>query len=142
MSKIVVPIKIIAIETDGFHLIVKSRINGKSARLLVDTGASRTVFDINKKEKFIKKQELVKNKSLSTGIGTNKMVSHSSVINKFSIDQLVIFEYEGVFIDLSIVNSSYQQINIKPIDGVLGSDLLKQFNAIINFEKQTLTFKV
>ena len=142
MSKIVVPVKIIAIETDGFHLIVKSRINGKSARLLVDTGASRTVFDINKKEKFIKKQELVKNKSLSTGIGTNKMVSHSSVINKFSIDQLVIFEYEGVFIDLSIVNSSYQQINIKPIDGVLGSDLLKQFNAIINFEKQTLTFKV
>lgn len=142
MSKIVVPIKIIAIETDGFHLIVKSRINGKSARLLVDTGASRTVFDINKKEKFIKKQELVKNKSLSTGIGTNKMVSHSSVINKFSIDQLIIFEYEGVFIDLSIVNSSYQQINIKPIDGVLGSDLLKQFNAIINFEKQTLTFKV
>ena len=142
MSKIIVPLKLIAIEKDGFHLIVKSIINGKSARLLVDTGASRTVFDINKKEKFIKKQELIKNKSLSTGLGTDKMVSHSSIIKKFSIDKLVVFEYEGVFIDLSIVNTSYQKIKIKPIDGVLGSDLLKQFNAIINFEKQTLTFKV
>ncbi len=142
MSKIIVPLKLIAIEKDGFHLIVKSIINGKSARLLLDTGASRTVFDINKKEKFIKKQELIKNKSLSTGLGTDKMVSHSSIIKKFSIDKLVVFEYEGVFIDLSIVNTSYQKIKIKPIDGVLGSDLLKQFNAIINFEKQTLTFKV
>jgi len=142
MSKINIPFKLISIEKDGFHLIIKSIINGKSSRLLLDTGASRTVFDINKKDKFIKKQELVKNKSLSTGLGTDKMISHSSVINKISIGELVIFEYEGVFIDLSIVNSSYEKINIKPIDGVLGSDLLKQFNAIINFEKQTLSFKI
>jgi len=142
MSKINIPFKLISIEKDGFHLIIKSIINGKSSRLLLDTGASRTVFDINKKDKFIKKQELVKNKSLSTGLGTDKMISHTSVINKISIGELVIFEYEGVFIDLSIVNSSYEKINIKPIDGVLGSDLLKQFNAIINFEKQTLSFKI
>jgi hypothetical protein len=142
MTKINVPLKLIAIEKDGFHLIVKSIINGKSARLLLDTGASRTVFDINNKIKFMKKQEMIKNNSLSTGLGTDKMISHTSFIKKFSIDKLVIFDYEGVFIDLSIVNSSYEKLNLKPIDGVLGSDLLKQFNAIINFEKQTLTFKV
>jgi hypothetical protein len=142
MTKINVPLKLIAIEKDGFHLIVKSIINGKSARLLLDTGASRTVFDINNKIKFMKKQEMIKNNSLSTGLGTDKMISHTSFIKKFSIDKLVIFDYEGVFIDLSIVNSSYEKLNLKPIDGVLGSDLLKQFNAIINFEKKTLTFKV
>jgi len=142
MTKINVPLKLIAIEKDGFHLIVKSIINGKSARLLLDTGASRTVFDINNKIKFMKKQEMIKNNSLSTGLGTDKMISHTSFIKKFSIDKLVIFDYEGVFIDLSIVNSSYEKLNLKPIDGVLGSDLLKQFNAIINFEKKILTFKV
>ena len=142
MTKINVPLKLIAIEKDGFHLIVKSIINGKSARLLLDTGASRTVFDINNKIKFMKKQEMMKNNSLSTGLGTDKMISHTSFIKKFSIDKLVIFDYEGVFIDLSIVNSSYEKLNLKPIDGVLGSDLLKQFNAIINFEKKILTFKV
>ena len=142
MTKINVPLKLIAIEKDGFHLILKSIINGKSARLLLDTGASRTVFDINNKIKFMKKQEMIKNNSLSTGLGTDKMISHTSFIKKFSIDKLVIFDYEGVFIDLSIVNSSYEKLNLKPIDGVLGSDLLKQFNAIINFEKKILTFKV
>jgi hypothetical protein len=142
MSKVVIPLKQLSIEKDGFHLIANVKINNKSARLLVDTGASRTVFDLNKKEKFIKTQELVKNKSLSTGLGTNKMISHSSNIKSFKLDGLVIFDYEGVFIDLSIVNTSYETIKLKPIDGVLGCDLLKQFKAVINFEKLTLTFTI
>ena len=40
-----IPINIISIEGDGFHLIAGGRINDKVARFVVDTGASRTVFD-------------------------------------------------------------------------------------------------
>ena len=40
-----VPLTIIPIENDGFHLMVEGFINGKAARFLIDTGASRTVFD-------------------------------------------------------------------------------------------------
>ena len=40
-----VPIEILPIEDDGFHLMLKAKINGKKANLIIDTGASRTVFD-------------------------------------------------------------------------------------------------
>ncbi|MBK7570589.1 MAG: hypothetical protein IPI10_02830 [Bacteroidetes bacterium] len=44
----------LTIEDDGLHLIVDSEVNGKSCRLLIDTGASRTVFDQNRIFIFIK----------------------------------------------------------------------------------------
>ena len=40
-----IPINIINIEGDGFHIVTEGHINGKAARFVVDTGASRTVFD-------------------------------------------------------------------------------------------------
>ena len=35
--------------------------------------------------------------------------------------------YQTVLLDLSHVNNSYSQIKIKPIDGVLGSDILHKY---------------
>jgi len=131
-SKVIIPIKLIKIEDDGFHLIIKIKINNKVAHLLVDSGASRTVFDINKKQK------LIKNKSLATGLGTDNMISHSSIIKKISFNNHFISNYQGYFIDLSLVNSTYQKIKLKPIDGVIGNDILKKYNAIIDYQKLEL----
>jgi len=134
-NKVILPVKLIIIEDDGFHLIVKIKINNKVAHLLVDTGASRTVFDINKKQKFIKEQKLIKNKSFATGLGTDNMISHSSMIKKINFNNQIITNYQGYFIDLSLVNSTYEKMNLKPIHGVLGNDILKKHNAIIDFQK-------
>ena len=43
-----IAIQMLSIEDDGLHLLVESEVNGKSCRLLIDTGASRTVFDQNR----------------------------------------------------------------------------------------------
>jgi hypothetical protein len=137
-SKVIIPIKLIKIEDDGFHLIIKIKINNKVAHLLVDSGASRTVFDINKKQKLIKEQKLIKNKSLATGLGTDNMISHSSIIKKISFNNHFISNYQGYFIDLSLVNSTYQKIKLKPIDGVIGNDILKKYNAIIDYQRLEL----
>jgi hypothetical protein len=138
IKKVILPIKFVKIEEDGFHLLVKTKINDKVANLLLDTGASRTVFDLNKKEKFINKQKLIKNKSLATGLGTDKMISHSTSIKKMKFDNFILSNYEGYFIDLSLVNNTYEKMNLKPIDGVLGSDLLNKFKAIIDYKKSEL----
>ena len=44
-------------------------------------------------------------------------------------------------LDLSHVNQSYEQIGLKPIDGVLGSDVLLKYNAVIDYEKKILKLK-
>ncbi len=142
MKKIVLKIKLLNIENDGYHLLIKAKINGKVANLLIDTGASRTVFDLNRMDKFINKKDLKKNDQLSSGLGTNSMVSHVSEIKKLDLNGLIIANYDGIFIDLSHVNKSYENIKLKPIDGVIGSDILLQFKAVVNYEKMELTLKV
>ena len=137
-KKTIISFKSIKIEEDGFHLILKIKINNRLANLLIDTGASRTVFDINKKDKFIKEQKLTKNHCLATGLGTDKMISHSALIKKINFEDLVIYNYEGYFIDLSLVNSTYEKMKLKPIDGVLGSDLMKKMKAVIDYEKSVI----
>lgn len=141
MKKIVLPIRLLHIENDGYHLQIKGKINGKAANLLIDTGASRTVFDLNRIDRFFKKTDLRKNDQLSTGLGTNSMVSHVSEIKRMDLGGLIIANYEAIFIDLSHVNASYENIKLKPIDGVIGSDILVQFKAVINYEKMELTLK-
>ena len=49
----IIPIDKLLIEDDGSHLLVKAKINGKIARLLIDTGASRSVFDTEKIRSFV-----------------------------------------------------------------------------------------
>ena len=39
-----IPIEIIRIENEGYHLIIKGKINKKVSNLIIDTGASRSVF--------------------------------------------------------------------------------------------------
>ena len=41
-----IPIEIIELETQSYHLIVKCTLNGEqSGDMVIDTGASKTVFD-------------------------------------------------------------------------------------------------
>ena len=37
--------QLLDIEGDGFHVMISGKINGKEAHFLIDTGASRSVFD-------------------------------------------------------------------------------------------------
>lgn len=133
----IIPIKSLKIE-DGFHLLITIRVNGKPARLLIDTGASKTVFDKEMIVKFLSKEKFEKHDKLSTGLGTGNMKSHLAVIGKISIGKTEIKNYKTVVIDLSHVNKAYKHMKQKPIDGVLGSDILKEYGAIINYGKALL----
>ncbi|HLC83538.1 MAG TPA: hypothetical protein VJI69_06890, partial [Bacteroidia bacterium] len=79
--------------------------------------------------------------SLSSGLGTNTMQSEQVTVKKIKIGELEIENYKTILLDLSHVNQSYEQIGLKPVDGVLGSDILLKFNAVIDYEKKILKFK-
>ncbi|TAL57138.1 MAG: clan AA aspartic protease [Bacteroidetes bacterium] len=132
-----IPIKLLKLE-DGFHLLVNMRVNGKPARMLIDTGASKTVFDKERSARFISSGSFEKHDKLSTGLGTSTMKSHLAVIGSISLGNVEIRNYKTVVIDLSHVNVAYGQLKQKPIEGVLGSDILKKYKAVIDYGAKKL----
>ena len=143
MNYIEVPINIISIEGDGFHLIAEGLINGKSARFVVDTGASRTVFDKERILAYIDNPEFNEKEGLSAGIGGTDISSFIFKLEELSFGELSVKDYQAVAMDLSNVNNSYAMLNIPPVDGVLGGDLLYKHKAVISYKlkKMRLTPK-
>ena len=143
MNYIEVPINIISIEDDGFHLIAEGLINGKSARFVVDTGASRTVFDKERILDYIDNPEFNEKEGLSAGIGGTDISSFIFKLEELSFGELSVKDYQAVAMDLSNVNNSYAMLKIPPVDGVLGGDLLYKHKAVISYKlkKMRLTPK-
>ena len=133
MNYIEIPINIISIEGDGFHLIAEGLINNKTARFVVDTGASRTVFDKDRILNYINNPEFAKKDGLSAGIGGTDISSFIFNIEELSFGDLKITDYQAVAMDLSNINNSYEMIKLPHIDGVLGGDLLRKHNAVISY---------
>ena len=138
-----IPINIINIEGDGFHLIAEGMINNKPARFVVDTGASRTVFDKDRILNYIDNPEFNEKEGISAGIGGTDLSSFIFNIEELSFGDLKINDYQAVAMDLSNVNNSYAMLKLPPIDGVLGGDLMKKYQAVINYKlkKMRLTPK-
>lgn len=138
VQKTRIKLTVIHIDNDGYHLMLKAKINGKTATFILDTGASKTVMDINKINRFIKEPIPELSEKSSTGLGTNSMQSYTAVLKKFELGELKLKDYMSIFIDLSHVNSAYSQIGIKEIDGVLGNDILMKYKAVIDYKKKEL----
>jgi hypothetical protein len=136
-----IPFKILSLDSDGYHLMIKAKINGKAANLIVDTGASKTVLDRTRVSKFVKESDFKTHDKLSSGLGTNTMESQTTVLKKLKIGELEITDYTTVLLDLSHVNASYEQIGLKQVEGVLGSDILLKYKALIDYEKKVLKLK-
>jgi len=135
-----IPLRLIPIEEDGVHVLVDAFINRKKANLLIDTGASKTVFDLSRIRRFMPDEETAFERSphMSTGLGSSTIESHITSIKLFRIGEARIKNYPAVLLDLSHVNKSYEILGIPPIDGVIGSDLLKYLRAQINFLSESL----
>ena len=129
-----IPINIISIEGDGFHLIAEGRINDKVARFVVDTGASRTVFDKDRILNYINNPDFAEKEGLSAGIGGTDISSFIFNIDELSFGDLKITDYQAVAMELTNINASYEMIKLPPIDGVLGGDLLRKYNAVISYK--------
>ena len=139
-----IPLHSEPLDADGFHFFITAELNSKPANLLVDTGASKTVFDINRIGKFVnkRKKSFVSYDNHSTGLGTNTMESHYTTINEFCISTLRIENYQAILLDMKHVNRSYKSLGLAAIDGVIGSDMLMKYKAVIDFDNKTLKLKI
>jgi hypothetical protein len=138
MMRFSVPIRVIEIEQSGYHVAVTGFVNGNLANILIDTGASQTVFDKNRIELFSKNSELEKADKLSKGLGTDSMEGYRFKIDQFILGELVREPFEVVALDLSHINASYADLKLIPIDMVLGGDILTKLEAEIDYGSSEL----
>ena len=138
MKKTVIPIRLLKLNEQGVHLAIQIKINGKKGNILVDTGASNTVFDKKRITAFIKHAHFKEEGKLSTGLGTSTMESHTIRLKKIQLGTIILTDYPAVVLDLSHVNKSYATVLFKPIDGVLGGDILRKYKGLIDYGKKVL----
>lgn len=139
-----IPIRVVELEPESYHLFAEGKLNDKTVNMLVDTGASKTVFDINRISNFIRsrKKSFDTFEKQTTGLGTNTMESHFTMARKFSIGRLEIKDFKVILLDMAHVNQSYEILGQIPIDGVLGSDLLMKYDAVIDYAKRMIKFTI
>lgn len=136
-----IPLNKIDLQGDGFHLSLQVIVNSKPLLMILDTGASRTVFDMNRINQFVDNPGLEPNEQLSTGLGTNSMESNILQIDSLVLGELQLTNYSTVAIDMTHINQTYEMLEMPPIDGVLGGDILMDFHARIDYRSLTLSLK-
>jgi len=136
-----IPIQIINLEGNGFHPLVEVVVFGKPFTVVLDTGASRTTFDKDTLAEANSDAAFHDTDELSTGLGTNTMSSARLVLHDLYIGQFHIPEQEIAVIDLSNIKRAYSQLNLPPILGVLGGDILVRYAAVIDYGKSVMTLR-
>ncbi|MDR0814927.1 MAG: retroviral-like aspartic protease family protein [Bacteroidales bacterium] len=137
--KIVIPFEVVTLgEENSYHLLVRGKLNGKPCDLLIDTGASQTVFDIALIPELPKKDQP---DIQSSGINAGEMVTGFGIVTRFKLGELKLKDWRVVLMDMNHVNGIYQRFSSKKISGLIGSDFLLRYNAVINYKKRHLVLR-
>ncbi len=129
------PLKLTA--TNHFELTAK--LNGKTGRFILDTGASNTCVGFDKIQFF--GIETKESEIKAAGAGATNMKTLMSTKNSFKIGDWKTKKANIVLFDLVHVNEALISHNAKPVDGIIGADILKKAKAIIDYNKRYLFLK-
>jgi hypothetical protein len=136
-----IKIEIREIDRRNYHLFINLTVNDKPCRLLIDTGASKTVFDSERILQFVKPEKITEQELKSVGLGVEDMQTQSAKVKRIKLGKLTLSKLEVAVLPIGHVNNTYQQVQLPPIDGVLGSDFLMKYKAVINYPKAILHLK-
>ena len=136
-----IPLERIPIEEEGFHILVRGKINEYDCTFLIDTGASQSVFNKSLIERILD-EKLFKptpTEKLSTGIGTNTLKSEFIFLESLQLGEFYVHHLKAILIDLQHVTQAYEALELPIISGIIGGDILCKYQAIINYQSQILT---
>lgn len=137
MKSISIPLKLINLQDDGFHLLVEIVVFKEKHFAVLDTGASRSVFD-----KCLIEKHLTETLQVSEEINAATLFTTTTTIQatipELKIGKLKLKNYETVAFDLQSVSETYQQFGHPPIGSIIGGDILMQYKAVINYDKLVL----
>ena len=118
------------------HIIVNGKVNGVNGRFILDTGASNSCIAIEDELYF--NIIAFDNGNTATGAGSMGIQTKTSIGNVISLGNWKANKATLISIDLSYVNQALQTHKVKPINGIIGADLLIDNGAIIDYQTKKL----
>ena len=120
------------------HITTTIKVNGKSCVFLIDTGGGATLIDRNKKEKF----GLTSSGTSDYAAGISSRSSLVRTSATFQVNGQDITVDELYLMDITYINSEFRKNRSKQVDGVLGTDFLAKYGAVIDYAQSKLFIKI
>jgi len=138
-----IPLNLVKLEDGNYHLSLESVFaNGLKGWWIIDSGASKTVFDQSLTELYEKIEPDENVFIQSAGIGEGKLDTSLGNLKSFKIGSVTIEPFQVALLDLSHINKVYFHATEKEICGLIGSDFLLQKKAVIDYGKLQLTLNI
>ena len=118
------------------HLLIKATINGVKGNFILDTGASNSCVDFGSIALF--QLNAIDSKTKASGAGGTGMITQTAVGNKLKLGNWKYSKFDLVIFDLSHVNEALIAYKAKPVDGIIGADILRKGKGIIDYHNHYL----
>ncbi len=125
--------------SEGFNLYVDGSINGRKARLMVDTGAFATLLH----SRFVRGMRIPLRETpfSSSGVNLKHRGVQMATISRFSIGSMDLDRKDvGVMNLEGLIHGGLLDAS-PPVAGLLGSEILRRHHAIIDFGTKNLYLK-
>lgn len=121
------------------HLLIKASINGVSGNFILDTGASNSCVGFEAIERFGLKAG--KSKTKASGAGATGMFTQLAKNNSLKMGRWKSDNFHLIIFDMTHVNDALLQYKAKPVQGIIGADILLEGKAIIDYYNHCLYLK-
>ncbi|MBO4580836.1 MAG: clan AA aspartic protease [Bacteroidales bacterium] len=119
--------------------IISVSIARKEYRMIVDTGASHSCLS----------PQILGNRYQQSAINVgDKVLSASENVNTptlmcklpgIRIGDIYLRQYSFLILDISHINEMLKELQLPPVAGLIGSDILQKYHALIDYGRQRLT---
>jgi predicted aspartyl protease len=130
-----IPVKI----TKTNHMVVKVMLNGVKGRFIIDTGASNSCVGLDEVDKF--SIETSASEIKAAGAGAVGMETLKSQGSKLKMGSWKTKKCDLVIFDMSHVNQALTEHNAKPINGIIGADILISGKGFIDYKNNCFFLK-
>ena len=121
------------------HLLISAKINGIKGKFILDTGASTSCVGFESIDRFLLDAEI--SDTQAAGAGGTGMETQIAKNNEIQLGRWYDRRFHLVVFDMSHVNEALRQYKTKPVDGIIGADILLKGEAIIDYSNHYLYLK-
>ena len=118
------------------HFELAAEVNGQPARLLLDTGASHTIFATPSAQRL--GLQTAPSTERAGGVGTSDHATETTIIDELRLGGVRLQRVAAWTFDLDHVNRALANQGGAPVDGALGGDLLRPAEAVIDYARAML----
>jgi hypothetical protein len=135
-------LQIIELERDNYHILIEGHFDDETnSYWIIDTGASKTVLDVNLSTYYETIDADNMEDYQSAGINQGMMETSVGKMVNLHFGDLEITGQKVALIDLKHVNEIYDKYTSYRIAGLLGGDILMEYNCKIDYSRKIIQFQ-